>query len=279
MVKQQALEFKPKLLVAGYSSYPRHFDYARLRKICDAAGCLLMADIAHISGLISSGVAPNAFEFCDVVMTTTHKTLRGPRGAIIFAKAPHHEKIWEAVFPGFFGGPHNHTIAAIAVALKEAASPEFKAYSAQCVKNAQALGQGLMNRGIKILTGGTDNHIVLVDLRNTGTDGATVEHLFNHVNLSVNKNTLKGDVSAIRPSGLRLGSPVMTTRSANEKHFDQIAQFVKRGIDISSHFTGHKKIIEMKKAIDKAVKEDKEIIALKEDIIGFARSLPFYDHN
>lgn len=279
-IARQAEEFKPKLIMVGYSAYPRHFDYKKLREIADKVNAILVADIAHICGLVATGNAPNCFEHCHVVSSTTHKTLRGPRGAIVWALQNHNgvsliNAVNESTFPGFQGGPHNHTIGAIATALKEASGEPFKAYVTQVVKNAKALAEGLKKRGYDLFTGGTDNHIVMMNLRSKGIDGGRVEHLFNQLDVSLNKNTLKGDSSAMRPSGIRLGSPAMTSRSLTEGHFDQIADFLHQGIQIATKNNSFKKNSEYNAHILKLAKEDKDLIQLRDEIHRFAKSFPF----
>lgn len=251
-----------------------------MREIADKVGALLMADMAHIAGLICAGNAPNPFDYCHLVTTTTHKTLRGPRGALVFALKKHQDKslidmVNESTFPGFQGGPHNHTIGAIAVALKEANTPQFKAYSDQIVKNAKVFAEGLMKRGYKLFTDGTDNHIIMVNLRDKNVDGGKVEFLFNFLGISINKNTLKGDTNAKRPSGIRLGTPAMTTREAKESDFEQIAEFIHRGISYVVKANTFKKMSEYQAHIVKMVQEDKELLNLKAEITAFAEKFPF----
>ena len=268
------------MIVAGYSSYPRHYDYKKMREIADKVGAILLADIAHVSGLIAAGLAPSPFEHCHIITTTTHKTLRGPRGSVVFAVKDFNgrnliQEINEACFPGFQGGPHNHTIGAVATALKEANSDEFKAYQRQVLNNSRALADELMKNGIDIFTKGTDNHIVMVDLRSKKIDGGRVEYLFNNLNITINKNTIKGDVSALRPSGLRLGSPAMTTRDCTEKDFRFIANLIIRGVDFALKNNTFKKASEYNHTIDQKAKSDPELLALKQEVIDFAGKLPF----
>ena len=252
-----------------------------MRQIADEVGAVLMADIAHIAGLVAAGVAPDPFPHCHVVTTTTHKTLRGPRGSLVFARKIDKdgknlfESINEATFPGFQGGPHNHTIGAIATALHEAASDEFVNYQRMVVHNARTLANALKARGVDIYTGGTDNHIVMVDLRSKQINGARVETLFNHLNITINKNTLKGDVSAQRPSGLRLGSPAMTTRQANDRDFELIADFIAEGIDQALVYNKLKKVADYNIRIKEAVETDAALIELKRKVVELARSLLF----
>ena len=220
----QAMEVKPKLIVAGASAYPRAIDFKKFREIADACGALLMVDMAHIAGLVAAGVHQNPVPYAHVVTTTTHKTLRGPRGGMILCKEELARKIDSAIFPGSQGGPLEHIIAAKAVCLGEALRPEFKAYGEQVVKNAQALAQGLLNRGVKLVSGGTDNHLMLVDLTDMELTGKELERRLDEVYITANKNTVPGEKrSPFTTSGLRLGTPAVTTRGLVEADMDQIA--------------------------------------------------------
>lgn len=236
--------FLPKLIIAGISCYSRHLDYKRFRQIADDVGAYLMADMAHVSGLVASDLAPNPFEYCDIVTTTTHKTLRGPRsGMIFFRKGVRREqkngtkemydlekKINEAVFPGLQGGPHNHQIAAVAVALKQVVSPEFKEYQKRVISNAKTMCQFLLDKGYHVVSGGTDNHLVLVDLRNKNLDGARGERILEDIGIAVNKNTCPGDKSALKPSGLRLGTPPLSSRNLKNDDFVKVMEFFDEAI-------------------------------------------------
>uniref|UniRef100_A0AAZ3PMU9 Serine hydroxymethyltransferase n=1 Tax=Oncorhynchus tshawytscha TaxID=74940 RepID=A0AAZ3PMU9_ONCTS len=231
----------------GTSCYSRNLDYARLRRIADENGAFLLADMAHISGLVAAGVVPSPFEYCDVVSTTTHKTLRGCRSGVIFYRKgirsvdPKGKEtlynleslINQAVFPGLQGGPHNHAIAGVAVALKQALTPEFKAYQYQVLSNCRAMANALINHGYKIVTGGSDNHLILLDLRPNGTDGGRAEKVLEAAAIACNKNTCPGDKSALRPSGLRFGSPALTSRGMVEDDFRKVAEFIHRGIQVT----------------------------------------------
>ncbi len=239
-LEKHAELYRPKLIVAGASAYARVIDYKRMRAIADQHGAYLLADMAHISGLIAGGATPSPFPHCDIVTTTTHKSLRGPRGAMIFfrkgvrkaAKSPAEKdvmydlesKINFAVFPGLQGGPHNHTITALATALKSCQSPDFKAYAQQTVSNSKAFAASLIKRGYSLVSGGTDNHLVLVDMRTHGLDGARVERICELAGLAVNKNTVPGDKSALIPSGIRMGSPALTSRGFDEADFDKVVR-------------------------------------------------------
>jgi glycine hydroxymethyltransferase len=223
-LEESAIKFKPKLLIVGASAYPRDFNYNKFREIADKCGSFLMADIAHTSGLIASKLLKDPFEYCDVVTTTTHKTLRGPRGALIFCKKELKDLIDFAVFPSSQGGPHNNTIAGIAVALKQVASPEYKEYAEQVIKNSKQLAQSLWEYDFDLVTEGTDNHIVLVNLTRKGVTGNKFEKIAEMCNVSLNKNTIATDKSAFNPTGIRLGSPAMTSRGFVEKDFEFVAR-------------------------------------------------------
>ena len=229
-MEQRAKMFLPKLLIAGGSAYPREWDYARMKQIADSVGAIFMVDMAHISGLVAGQCVGNPFEYADVVTSTTHKTLRGPRSGMIFAKKHFMDDIDAAVFPSLQGGPHNHQIAGLAVALKEADTPEFQTY-AQCIlDNAQALSKGLMDRGHTLATGGTDNHLMLWDVRTSfGLTGSKVEKVLEMARITTNKNSIPGDTSALNPGGVRLGTAALTTRGLKEVDFDQVAEFLHQG--------------------------------------------------
>lgn len=243
-----ALEHKPKLIMAGFSAYPRELDYEKFAAIGNEVGALLVADMAHIAGLIAGGVAKNPFDYgFHVITTTTHKTLRGPRGGMILSRgtvgnplrAP--EKTIEniptlidrAVFPGMQGGPHMHTIAAKAVAFHEALQPEFKEYAAQVVKNAAMLADELQKRGFQLVTGGTSNHLILADVyKSFGVDGKTVEIALDKIGLTLNANSVPDDpLPPFKPSGIRLGTPALTTRGLKEEHMQQIAEWMRMAVD------------------------------------------------
>ena len=229
-MERRAVAFRPKLLIVGASAYARDFDYARFRKVADRIGAILMADIAHISGFVATNQMNDPFPFCDVVTTTTHKTLRGPRSGMIFCRSKYAKQIDDAVFPGLQGGPHNHQIAALATALKEAATPEFKQYIHQVRENARVLAAALKEQGFRIVTDGTDNHIVLVALPST-VSGKDAEKALETVGISANKNTIPGDKSALNPSGLRLGTAAITTRGATEADCREIASLIAQAIN------------------------------------------------
>ena len=237
-MERLALECKPKLLVVGASAYPRVIDFARCREIADKCGAKLMVDMAHIAGLVAAGVHPSPVPYADVVTTTTHKTLRGPRGGLILCKEALARDIDKAVFPGTQGGPLMHIIAAKAVALGEALQPEFKAYQEQIVKNAKALAQGLISRGIELVSGGTDNHLMLLKLTNTEVSGKELEKRLDSVHITANKNTIPNDPrSPFVTSGLRVGTPAVTSRGFKEADMDLIAGWIN---DVIRDYEGSK---------------------------------------
>ncbi|KAK9819885.1 hypothetical protein WJX72_003580 [[Myrmecia] bisecta] len=288
MMEANAALYRPKLIVAGASAYTRHYDYPRMRAVADKHNAYLLADMAHISGLVAAGVVPSPFDYADVVTTTTHKSLRGPRGAMIFYRKgvrktdkkgkeiPYdlENKINFAVFPGLQGGPHNHTISGLACALKQAATPEFKQYQEQVLRNAQALAEGLQERDYTLVSGGTDNHIVLADLRPKGIDGSRVERVLELAHIAANKNTVPGDVSAMVPGGLRMGAPALTSRGFIEPDFKKVAEFVDRAVGIT---------LDLKKQAGPKLKDFKEMLEkdvpapiaeLKQDVEDFAMQFP-----
>jgi glycine hydroxymethyltransferase len=227
-IREIALKERPKMIICGYSAYPRIIHFDKFRAIADEIGAYLMADIAHVAGLVATGHHPNPLPLCDVVTTTTHKTLRGPRGGLIMTKDEElGKKFDKAVFPGTQGGPLEHVIAAKAVAFGEALKPEFKTYSGQVIENAKALAFGLSDRGFKMVSGGTDNHLILVDLRSIGMTGKKADQLVSEANITANKNTVPFDPeSPFVTSGLRLGSPAMTTRGMGTSEFKEIANII-----------------------------------------------------
>ncbi|MDO4548554.1 MAG: serine hydroxymethyltransferase [Clostridia bacterium] len=228
-LEKLAVENKPKLIVAGASAYPRRIDFKRFREIADKAGCLFMVDMAHIAGLVAAGEHESPVPYADIVTTTTHKTLRGPRGGMILCKEQYAKAIDKAIFPGTQGGPLEHIIAAKAVCFKEAMTDEFKAYQHQIILNAQALAKGLTSRGIKLVSGGTDNHLMLVNLTDTGVTGKALEKLLDSANITANKNTIPFETqSPFITSGVRLGTPAVTTRGMKEAEMDIIAGWIAR---------------------------------------------------
>lgn len=228
-LEKQALEVKPKLIVAGASAYPRIIDFARLREIADKVGCLLMVDMAHIAGLVAAGVHPSPVPYADFVTTTTHKTLRGPRGGLILCKEQYAKAIDKAIFPGTQGGPLEHVIAGKAVCLKEALTDDFKKYQQQIVKNAKAMAEEFKRLKIRLVSGGTDNHLMLLDLTGTGVTGKALEAMLGEANITVNKNTIpKETLSPFVTSGVRIGTPAVTTRGMKEPEMVLIAQWIAR---------------------------------------------------
>ncbi|SSD58433.1 probable Serine hydroxymethyltransferase, mitochondrial [Saccharomycodes ludwigii] len=273
--------FRPKIIVAGTSAYSRLLDYKKFRKIADGCNAYLMSDMAHISGLVAAGVIPSPFEYSDIVTTTTHKSLRGPRGAMIFYRKGLRKvtkkgkeimydlvsKINFSVFPGHQGGPHNHTISALAVALKQASTPEFKQYQEKIVSNAKIFAEELSKRGFQLVSNGTDNHLILINLSNLGIDGARLETILEHMNIAANKNTIPGDKSALFPTGLRIGTPAMTTRGFGPAEFTKVAEYLDKAaklaialksqenVDSKAHARAH--LIEFKRLVGESQEVDK----------------------
>ena len=284
--------FRPKVLVAGTSAYCREIDYARMREIADKVGCYLMMDMAHISGLIAAGVNKSPFPYCDIVTTTTHKSLRGPRGAMIFFRKgvrktdpkTGKETLYDfegpinfSVFPGHQGGPHNHTITALAVALKQAQSEDFKLYQTQVIKNAKAIGSALQEKGYKLVTDGTDNHMVLLDLKPLSLDGARVEAVLEQINIACNKNTTPGDKSALTPMGIRIGAPAMTSRGLGEEDFVRVAGYIDDAIKLCKKVQSElpkeaNKLKDFKAKV--ASGEVDEINNIKKEIVAWASTFP-----
>ena len=226
-IRQRALEVKPKIIVAGASAYPRIIDFKKFREIADEVGAYLFVDMAHIAGLVAAGLHPNPVPYADFVTTTTHKTLRGPRGGIIMCKEEYAKKINSAVFPGQQGGPLMHIIAAKAVAFKEALSPEFRQYAAQIIANAQAMSQVLLSRGVNLVSGGTDNHLMLIDLRGTGVTGKDLQERLDDCNITANKNTIPFDPEKpMVTSGVRIGTPAVTARGFKEEDCKIVADCI-----------------------------------------------------
>ncbi|MGI6639781.1 MAG: serine hydroxymethyltransferase [Desulfobulbus sp.] len=235
-LREQALACRPKILIAGYSAYPRILDFARFRAIADECGALLMVDMAHFAGLVAGKAHPSPVPYADILTTTTHKTLRGPRGAMILCKAEHAQAIDKAVFPGTQGGPHNHTTAAIAVALQEADSEAFKQYAAQVVRNAKVLAATLLERGYDLVTGGTDNHLMLIDLSNKGISGKTAAQALDAAGLVLNCNAVPFDTrKPFDPSGIRIGSAAVTSRGFKEAQMEQVGVWIDTVIQNSTN--------------------------------------------
>ena len=274
-LEQTAAIYRPQLIICGASAYPREWDYARIRKVADDSNALMMMDMAHISGLVATGEAANPFEYCDIVTTTTHKSLRGPRAGMIFFRKDERgfeQKINDAVFPGLQGGPHDHQVAAIATQLKEVATPEFKEYCIQIKKNAKALAEAMMAKGYKLCTDGTDNHLILWDVRPQGLTGSKIEKVCDLINISLNKNTVHGDRSAQSPGGVRIGTPALTTRGLKEADFAKIADFLERVVKISLDVQAKagKKLVDFVAALP----ANEDIPVLAKEVATFATSFP-----
>lgn len=290
-LERSATLFRPKIIVAGASAYSRAIDYSKFRKITDSIDAYLMADMAHIAGLVAAGVTPSPFEYADIVTTTSHKSLRGPRGALIFFRKGVRKtdkkgkeilydlesKINFSVFPGHQGGPHNHTITALAVALGQAATPEFQQYQQAVVDNAQAFAKALQDRGYKLVSGGTDTHLILIDLKPNKIDGARVETVLELINIAANKNTVPGDKSALVPGGLRVGTPAMTTRGFTQADFERVAEYIDKAVKITSQIKadvtakGEKtKIADFRGHAE----GNAEIEKLKEEVTEWAKTFP-----
>ncbi|KAL5562834.1 hypothetical protein UlMin_032581 [Ulmus minor] len=296
-LEERALDFRPKILICGGSSYPRDWDYARFRQIADKCGAVLLCDMAQISGLIAAKESANPFDYCDIVTSTTHKSLRGPRGGIIFFRKgtkprkrgmlltqgvesdqyDFEEKINFAVFPALQGGPHNNHIAALAIALKQVATPEFKAYMHQVRKNALALAAALLRRKCRLVTGGTDNHLVLWDLRPLGLSGKNYEKVCEVCYITLNKITICGDNGAISPGGVRIGTPAMTSRGCLESDFDTIADFLIKAAQIASVI--QREHGKMQKGFLKGLENNQDIVELRLRVEAFANqfAMPGFD--
>lgn len=272
-LERSAKRFCPKLIVGGSSAYPRDWDYKRLREIADAVDAKLLVDMAHFSGLVAAGVVNSPFAYADVVTTTTHKSLRATRAAMIFCKQELKSSINSAVFPGTQGGPHNHAIAGVAVALKEAQSKHFRDYAKQVVANCRALAESLVAMKYTIVTGGSDTHLLLWDLRPEGVSGSKVEYVCDLAQITINKNTVHGDKSALNPGGVRIGTPALTTRGFKEKDFKQVAAFLdsacKFALEIQSKAPGTK-LKDFKPIAD----QHEGVKKLREDVIKFAKQFP-----
>ena len=252
---EKAEQVRPKIIIGGASAYPRFIDYKRMREIADSVGAYLMVDIAHVAGLIAGGVHPSPVPYAHVVTTTTHKTMRGPRGALILCKEELAKKIDSAIFPGSQGGPLMHVIAAKAVALKEALQPEYRQYQEQVVNNAAALAASLQAEGIRLVTGGTDNHLMLADVHSCGRTGAEVQQLLDEANITANKNAIPFDTLSVKEtSGMRFGSPASTTRGMKEEEMKRIGALIAR-----------------------LIREGEDAVpAVKEEVIELCRRFPLY---
>mmetsp|Transcript_9007 Transcript_9007/g.11986 ORF Transcript_9007/g.11986 Transcript_9007/m.11986 type:complete len:513 (-) Transcript_9007:143-1681(-) len=289
--------FRPKLIVAGASAYARLIDYERIREIADSVGAYVLSDMAHISGLVSAEVIPSCFPYSDVVTTTTHKSLRGPRGAMIFYRKGQRgtdkkgnpimydleNKINFAVFPGLQGGPHNHTIGALATCLKQAATPEFVEYQTQVLKNASRLATEMDTLGYKMVSGGTDNHLILIDVKaSKGIDGARVERVLELACIASNKNTVPGDTSALMPGGIRMGTPALTSRGFKEEDFAKVAHFFDRAVQIALKIKENdkgKKLKTFRELCAVGPSVDADLVQLRADVSQFACSFPTVGFN
>jgi len=268
-LRRTALVFRPAMIIAGFSAYPRILDFGKFREIADEVGALLMADIAHISGLVATKQHPSPFEYCDVVTTTTHKSLRGPRAGMIFFKYGDKipdikERIDMAVFPALQGGPHNHQIGGLAAQLLEVDTPEFVEYSKNVVINAKALADALKTKGHKLASDGTDNHLVLWDLRPHGLTGSKVEKVCECASISLNRNAVHGDASALSPGGVRIGSPAMTTRGCGVEDFKKIAEYLDRCCQIALKVQTEKG--KKLKDFEQGLSDNADIVALKKEV-------------
>ncbi|KAJ6166478.1 serine hydroxymethyltransferase [Penicillium chermesinum] len=280
-LEQNAELYRPKILVAGTSAYCREIDYKRMRQIADKVGAYLVVDMAHISGLVAAGVMDDPFEYADVVTTTTHKSLRQDKnGKDILYNLE--EPINFSVFPGHQGGPHNHTITALAVALKQAATPEFKQYQEQVKKNAKALEEEFTRLQYKLVSKGTDNHMVLLNLSDKGPggkplNGARVEAVLEQINIACNKNAIPGDKSALSPGGIRIGAPAMTSRGFGEEHFKKVARYIDLAVKITNRIQSElpkdANLLKHFKA-KVAAKDDPEIEATRKEVAAWASSFP-----
>ncbi|XP_031108315.1 serine hydroxymethyltransferase, mitochondrial [Ipomoea triloba] len=290
-LEKSATLFRPKLIVAGASAYARLYDYDRIRKVCDKQKAILLADMAHISGLVAAGVIPSPFDYADVVTTTTHKSLRGPRGAMIFFRKgvkevnkqgkevlyDYEDKINQAVFPGLQGGPHNHTITGLAVALKQATTPEYRAYQEQVLSNCSKFAQTLVEKGYELVSGGTENHLVLVNLKNKGIDGSRVEKVLESVHIAANKNTVPGDVSAMVPGGIRMGTPALTSRGFVEEDFVKVAEYFDEAVKLAVKIKAATQGTKLKDFVATLQSSDaiqSEIAKLRHDVEEYAKQFP-----
>lgn len=275
--------FRPRVIIAGVSCYSRCLDYKRFRSIADANGAYLFSDMAHVSGLVAAGIIPSPFEYSDIVSTTTHMTMRGPHaGMIFFRKGILYDleaKINQAVFPRLQGGPHNNSIAGIATALLQAKTLDFIEYQKNIVKNAQRLCEGLMEKGYIIATGGTDVHLILIDLRPVKITGACAEYVLDQISITCNMNTISVDTSALNPSGLRLGTPALTTRGLAEADMDRVVDFIDRGLKLSQEIVAVSgpKLVDLKEACYSDAFVGK-VYALREEVEVYSEqfSLPGY---
>jgi glycine hydroxymethyltransferase len=258
-VRKLALEHKPKVIISGYSAYPRIIDFKAFREIADEVGAYAMADIAHIAGLVAAGEHPSPIPYCDVVTTTTHKTLRGPRSGLILCKEKHAQAVDKAVFPGLQGGPLEHVIAGKAVCFKQAMTPEFKQYAKQIVKNSRALASSLMENGLELITGGTDNHVMLADVTKKGISGKIAQNILDEVGIAVNKNAIPYDTrNLVDPSGIRIGTAALTTRGMKESEMKEIGRMM---VTVIEHPN------------DSQIKDK-----IRQEVLDLTKSFPLYEN-
>lgn len=274
-LETMAERFKPKLLICGYSAYPRDLDYVRFREIANKCGAYLLCDMAHFSGLVATQEVNNPFDYCDIVTTTTHKTLRGPRAGMIFYKKEYENQINSAVFPGLQGGPHEHQIAGIATQLYSVMKPEFKDYIINVKKNAKKLGELLVEYGYKLITGGTENHLLLIDLKNMGISGSKVEKICETVNISLNKNSVQGDKSALNPGGVRIGTCCLTTRGLKEKDMYNVAELLDKTIKCAVNIQKKNNIVLLKDFV-KYLDNNEEVDIIKGEVVEFISKFELY---
>ena len=276
-LEELATVYKPQMIICGSSAYPRDFDYERFRKIADMNNSYLMCDMAHISGLVVTNEFKSPFEYCDVVTSTTHKTLRGPRSGLIFYKKELKDKIDFAVFPGLQGGPHNHQIAGVATQLLESMTPEFKDYIIQVKKNAKTLADFLIDKNYELITNGTENHLLLVDLRNKNISGGKIEYICEMVDISLNKNSVFGDKSALNPGGIRIGTSALTTRGFKEDDFIKVGTLIHKCVELALEIqnVSGKKLVDFKNILNADFSE--EIAELRKEVNDLAENFEFYD--
>ncbi|GET87165.1 serine hydroxymethyltransferase [Leishmania tarentolae] len=285
-LESSAQVFRPKMIIAGASAYARDFDYERFRAICDNVDSLLLMDMAHTAGLVAGGVLKSPFPYADVVTTTTHKSLRGPRAGMIFYRkkdrqgkpADYESRINQAVFPGCQGGPHEHQIAAIATQMQEVCSEEWKTYAAQVQSNARALAAALMSKGHVLVSGGTDNHLLLWNVRVHGLTGSKVEKLLDAVSISVNKNTIAGDKSAMTPGGIRVGTLALTSRGMVEADMSAVAEFLDRAIVLAKQIQAEKNAMKLSDFVE-ALRTHSGVAALRKEVetLATAFAMPSFD--
>jgi len=276
-LREQVIEFKPKLIICGASAYPRDYDYKKFRKIADINdGTVLLCDMAHFSGFVAAQEHNNPFDYCDVVTTTTHKTMGGPRSGMIFFKKEYGDKINFSVFPSTIGGPHNHQIAAVATQLKYVNTEEYVEYIKQIKRNTQTLVRKFKEYGYKMSTDGSDNHLILLNVRKLGLSGSKVEKICERVDISINKNTIYGDKSAMSPGGIRIGTSALTTRGFKENDFEYVDKCLNRCIELCLEIQNKSGKL-LKNFIKEMENHSIELDLIKKNINNYAKSFPFYD--